>query len=241
MAGRSTRRFSPETVSAFDLVRADGSLLTIDDRSPAVGGWSPLRFARVSLGGLGIVTSVTIDVLPGPYATSLRGGSERLGIADKSAFVDQFQRLLENHARLEIFFTAYATSWVNRFPVYAKNFLALWWDVLSDPPTKTPNRVPQPYPKSACSLATQPQPEHGAPGMGFIGDIAEPLALKAQYADSPGNTWSGFAQVDNPAAIAAIAFYVIERQVAAANASYSELWLTECSKSNFHVILHSAA
>jgi hypothetical protein len=29
-----------ETVSAFNLVRADGSLLTIDHRSPAVGGWS---------------------------------------------------------------------------------------------------------------------------------------------------------------------------------------------------------
>jgi FAD/FMN-containing dehydrogenase len=219
-----------ETVSAFNLVRADGSLLTIDDQSPAVGGWSPLRFARVSLGGLGIVTSVTIDVLPRPYATSLQGGSERLGIADKPAFVDRFQRLLENHARLEIFFTAYATSWVNTFPVNANNFLVLWWDVVSDPPVKTPNRVPQPYPKSACSLATQPQPEHGAPGMGSIGDIAESLALKAQYADSPGNTWSGFAQVDNPAAIAAIAFYVIEKQVAAANASHSELWLTESAK-----------
>ncbi len=64
----------------FSLVGADGSLLTIDHQSPAVGGWSPLRFARVSLGGLGIVTSVTIDVLPRPYATSLQGGSERLGM-----------------------------------------------------------------------------------------------------------------------------------------------------------------
>jgi hypothetical protein len=97
-------------------VSADGSLLTIDHQSPAVGRWSPLRFARVSLGGLGIVTSVTIDVLPRPYATSLQGGSERLGIADKSAFVDRFQRLLENHARLEIFFTAYAA--MGLFPVW---------------------------------------------------------------------------------------------------------------------------
>src|SRR5208337_4565222 len=52
-----------ETVSAFTIVRADGSEMTIDSKSPAVGKWSPLQFARVSLGGLGIVTSVTIDVI----------------------------------------------------------------------------------------------------------------------------------------------------------------------------------
>jgi len=209
-----------ETISAFNLVRADGSLLTIDHQSPAVGGWSPLRFARVSLGGLGIVTSVTIDVLPRPYATSLQGGSARLGIADKSAFVDRFQRLLENHARLEIFFTVYATSSVNTPRVNAKNFLVLWWDVINDPPVKTPNRVPQPYPKSACSLATQPQPEHGAPGMGIKGAIAESLAIGAQDADSPGNS----------VGLAALAFDAIEEQVAAANASHSELWLTKAAK-----------
>ena len=209
-----------ETVSAFNLVRADGSLLTIDDQSPAVGAWSPLRFARVSLGGLGIVTSVTIDVLPRPYATSLQGGSDRLGIADKSAFVDRFQRLLENHARLEIFFTAYATSSVNTPPANAKNFLVLWSDVVNDPPTKTPNRVPQPYPKSACSLATQPQPEHGAPGMGFKGTIAQSMGIRAQDADSPGNSLS----------LAALAFDAIEEQVAAANASHSELWLTQAAQ-----------
>jgi FAD/FMN-containing dehydrogenase len=209
-----------ETVSAFNRVRADGSLLTIDDQSPAAGGWSALRFARVSLGALGIVTSVTIDVLPRPYATSLQGGSARLGIADKPAFVDQFQRLLENHARLEIFFTAYATSSVNTPPANAKNFLVLWWDVVNDPPVKTPNRMPQPYPKSACSRATQPQPEHGAPGMGIKGDIAESLGIGAQDADSTGSS----------VGLAGLAFDAIEEQVAAANASHSELWLTQAAQ-----------
>src|SRR6516162_9197397 len=51
-----------ETVSAFTLLLADGSVTTINAQSPAVSGWSPLQFARVSLGGLGVVTSVTIDV-----------------------------------------------------------------------------------------------------------------------------------------------------------------------------------
>ena len=52
-----------ETVSAFTIVRADGSEITIDAKSPRVGNWSPLQFARVSLGGLGVVTSVTLDVM----------------------------------------------------------------------------------------------------------------------------------------------------------------------------------
>ena len=65
----------------------------------------PLQFARVSMGGLGIVTSVTIDVMDRPWATTLRGGTERLGLADKSAFVKTFQTLLRDHTRLETFFT----------------------------------------------------------------------------------------------------------------------------------------
>src|SRR6185295_7880450 len=65
-----------ETVSAFNILLADGTVTTIDAQSPKVGGWSPLQFARVSLGGLGIVTSVTIDVMDRPYATTLRGSTE---------------------------------------------------------------------------------------------------------------------------------------------------------------------
>ena len=70
-----------ETVSAFTLLLADGSVTTIDAQSPAVGGWSPVQFARVSLGGLGVVTSVTIDVEDRPWATTLKGGVERFGLA----------------------------------------------------------------------------------------------------------------------------------------------------------------
>src|SRR5271166_250438 len=58
-----------ETVSAFTLLLADGSITTINAQSPAVSGWSPLQFARVSLGALGVVTSVTIDVEDRPWAT----------------------------------------------------------------------------------------------------------------------------------------------------------------------------
>ena len=153
-----------ETVSAFNLVLADGTVKTIDQQTPAVDGWSPLQFARVSLGGLGIVTSVTIDVMERKYATTLQGGTERFGLADKSEFVEEFTKLVK-HSRLETFFTPYATEDVG-FPLYAKNFLALWWDVVKDPAQKTPNnQPPQPYPPTACNLASQPKPEFGAPYM----------------------------------------------------------------------------
>jgi len=64
-----------ETASSFTILGADGNLTTIDATSPAVAGWSPLQFARVSLGGLGMVTRMTLDVLPRPYATTLQGGT----------------------------------------------------------------------------------------------------------------------------------------------------------------------
>ena len=166
-----------ETVSAFTLLLADGSVTTIDAHSPAVSGWSPLRFARVSLGALGVVTSVTIDVEDRPWATTLRGGTERFGLADKAAFVETFGTLLKEHTRLETFFTPYATGSVG-FPLYAKNFLALWWDVVSDPPTKTPNAPLSP--DNACVLAAKQPPEFGAPYLGQISTYGADLAEKAR-------------------------------------------------------------
>jgi FAD/FMN-containing dehydrogenase len=205
-----------ETVSAFTLLLADGSVTTINAHSPAVSGWSPLQFARVSLGALGVVTSVTIDVEDRPWATTLRGGTERFGLADKAAFVETFGTLLKEHTRLETFFTPYATGSVG-FPLYAKNFLPLWWDVVSDPPTKTPNAPLSP--DNACVLAAKQPPEFGAPYLGQISTYGADLAEKAQYVKSPGNTPSGFIEdgLTNPSIIAAITFEVIEPEVGTAN------------------------
>jgi FAD/FMN-containing dehydrogenase len=214
-----------ETVSAFNLLLADGRVTAIDTQSPAVGGWSPLQFARVSLGGLGVVTSVTINVVDRPWATTLQGGVERFGLADKAAFVKTFGTLVKNHTRLETFFTPYATGSVD-FPLYAKNFLALWWDVVSDPPTKTPNAPPSP--DNACVLAAKQPPEFGAPYLGQIAKYGADLAEQAQYVKSPGNTPSGFFEdgLTNPSIIAAITFDVIQPEVETANTSHSDLWLT---------------
>jgi FAD/FMN-containing dehydrogenase len=215
-----------ETVSAFHLVLADGSSTTINKQSPSEDGWHPLQFARVSLGGLGIVTSVTIDVLSRPYETSLSGGWEDYGVKDKAAFIAAFGPLLANHTRLEIFFTPYATYAVG-FPLYAHNFLALRWDVVADPSRKTPNHPPQPYPPTACDLATKAPPEYGAP-VGQIAEIAaQTVARPAQYMDKPGNTPDGALEdgIYNPAIITAAALKEIESQVDKANAAHSELWL----------------
>lgn len=229
-----------ETVSAFTLLLADGTIMTIDAQSPAIADWSPLQFARVSLGSLGIVTSVTIDVLPRPYATTLQGGITRYGIKDRSAFIAQFQTLLTNHTRLEIFFTPYATEYVDTLAT--KNFLVLWWNVVNDPISKNKNQPPNPYPETACNLANKPQPEYGAPYLGtpdvppdlqkVVEGITEDLAIKAQYVKSPGNTPKGLFEdgLSNPAVIAAAAFDQIEKQVRTANASNSELWLTEAAQ-----------
>ena len=202
-----------ETVSAFTILLADGSVKTIDAKSPAVGGWSPLQFARVSLGGLGIVTSVTIDVLDRRWATTLQGGTERLGLANKSDFVEKIKTLVSDHARLEVFFTPYATEYVG-FPIYANNYFALWWDVVANPPQEIPNATETP--ESACELANKQPPEYGAPGLGYIGEYGADVAEHSQYYDltlvPPSSRQAPVSRS--------------RRQVAAANTAYQELWLT---------------
>lgn len=219
----------PETVPAFKILRADGSEMTIDTQSPAVGKWSPLQFARVSLGGLGIVTSVTINVLDRPWATTLQGGTERLGLSGKTTFVEKFKTLLQDHTRVETFFTPYATDDVG-FPLYAKNFLALWWDVVTDPSPEIPNKPPDPYPDNACTLAGQQPPQFGAPYLEGIAKFGGDVAQRAQFLYSPGNSLSDILHpidlLSGPAVIAAITFEVIEPEVATASESHSDLWLT---------------
>ena len=148
-----------ETVSAFTLLLADGSVTTIDAQSPKVGSLSPLQCARVSLGGLRNCDLDHDRCRVSPLGHDARGWHRAISeFADKAAFVKTFGPLLKNHTRLETFFTPYATSFV---PLSAKNFLTLWWDVVSDPPTKTPNAPPSQ--DNACVLAAKQPPQFGAP------------------------------------------------------------------------------
>ena len=217
-----------ETASSFVILDADGKLRTIDASSPPVGGWSPLQFARVSLGGLGIVTRIILDVLPRPYATSLQGGMQRYKLRDKQAFVTQFKDLLtgpSKHTRVEAFYTPYAAAPNVPF-VPLPNFLVLWWDVV-DPAKKTPNSAPTP--PTACTLSHEGK--FGAPFLGGLAGYAAKYVRDSQYFSNP------YDPLHLPpvptAGYAAIALDEIESQASAANKAHSELWLAEASQVMF--------
>jgi hypothetical protein len=206
-----------EAVSTFTILSADGNETIINKESKDGDGHSLLKFARVSLGALGIVTRMTLDVLSRPWANTLQGEKERYRLLTKSDFVAKFKELLtgpKKHTRLESFFTPYAAQ----FPPFG-NFLVLWWDVVANPNPQIPNSaVP---PKSACELSHENQ--FGAPLIG-IGQFGEAVIRAAQTTDP---YWSPFA---GPAVITAIALDEIERQVGTANQAFSDLWLAKSSR-----------
>jgi hypothetical protein len=219
-----------ETASSFTILGPDGTLTTIDASTPPVNGWKPLQFARVSCGALGIVTSIVIDVLPRPYATTLKGGRQRYLWKDKQAFIAGMQQLLSGrskHDRMEIFYTPYAAApnlpWVD-----IENFLVLWWDVVGNPDPKTPNSAPMP--ETACTLANQG--DWGAPVLTGIKGYAAQYVRESQYWSNAYNPVQGFPPVP-PSAFAAIALDEIQSQVDTAIAEHSDLWLAESSQVMF--------
>ncbi|MFZ1791217.1 MAG: D-arabinono-1,4-lactone oxidase [Saprospiraceae bacterium] len=206
-----------EDIAEFKIILADESTLTINAQSPLFPfghlymNWKPLQFARVSLGGLGVVTSIVLNVLDRPYATTLLGKTERLSLFNKSAFVSKFKTLLSQHDRIETFFTPYAAAWG------LDNFLVLWWDVVDDPAQKLPN-IPS-DPKTACTLAHETPPKYGAPYLQGIAQFGSTLAEQSQYFQWADNPLAG------PAVITAVGRDTIERDGNAANLAHSDLWL----------------
>ena len=199
-----------ETVSAFTILRADGSIVTIDESTPSVNGWNPMQFARVNLGGLGIVTSVTIDVLERPYATTLEGGSTSFTASTRDEFAAQFQTLLTTHDRIETFYNPYFV-----WPVTSE-YYSVWWNLVSDPAKKVPNQAAEA--QTACSLAAHD--EYGAP-MLREEKLAEEAAILAQ----------GTKALAGLVTVAGIGS--ISGSVDVANAQYSDLWLTKAARVMF--------
>lgn len=217
-----------ETVSAFTILHADASLTTIDASSPSVNGWSPLQFARVSLGCLGIVTKMTLDVLPRPYATSLQGTMKRCLLQNEQEFVAEFQARLtgpSKNDRIEAFYTPYAAATNLPFPFPLQNFLLLCWDTVEDPERKVPNGAPET--STACTLSDEGK--FGAPPLGVIEGFAAELARASQYYSSAYLP----THVMPPAGFAAAAIDVIERQAKAAIKVHSDLWLAESTQVMF--------
>jgi FAD binding domain/D-arabinono-1,4-lactone oxidase len=202
-----------EAVASFTILGADGNEFTIDKQSKDADGNSLLTFARVSLGALGIVTRMTLDVLRRPWANTVQGGSVRYLLATQRDFIAKFKELLtgpNKHTRMECFFTPYAA------PFSISNFLVLWWDVVNNPTPQIPNSGLGP--ETACKLAQEGK--FGADLIG-IGEFGLAIIRASQTADPYWIPPAG------PAVITAIALDEIERQVKAANQVYSDLWLAK--------------
>jgi FAD/FMN-containing dehydrogenase len=199
-----------ETAASFVILGADGRLTTIDTTTPPNSGWSPLQFARVSLGGLGIVTRIILDVQPRPYATTLQGGTQKSLWKNKQTFVSGMQELLtgaSQHDRLEVFYTPYAAPW------FQPNFWVLWWDIVADPEPQTPNSATNPA--TACTLSHE--------GTFGAGKLPSPGLPETQY----------LSNYLPAAAVTALALEVIVLQADAANKIHSELWLTTAAQVMF--------
>jgi FAD/FMN-containing dehydrogenase len=213
-----------ETASAFHILLADGTVKTIDGTLPPVNGWSALQFARVSLGGLGIVTSITLDVLPRPSATTLQGGTTRYLLKNKAAFVAQFQQLLtgpSKHDRMEVFYTPYAAA-PNLPWVPLPNFLVLWWNESHN--SRPENSASKP--ETACELLQEGR--FGAPMLGGLAKYAAQYVRESQYFSDAYDPFH--IPPIPPSGYAAIALDEIETQAAAANTINSDLWLTASSQ-----------
>jgi FAD/FMN-containing dehydrogenase len=208
-----------ETVSAFTILGADGTTRIVDKSSQDGSGQPLLPLVRVSLGAFGIVTRITIDVLPRPWANTLQGGSERYLLKTEADFVSKFKDLLTGtakHSRLESFFTPYAAG----FGI--SNYMALWWDVVANPTPQIPNGTQ--VPPTACALAQKD--EYGAPVVS-IGKFGESVIIASQTTDP---YWSPLA---GPAVITAVGLDVIESQAKTANQAHSDLWLSTASRVMF--------
>ena len=215
-----------ETASAFTILGADGTETVIDASTQATGKWRPLQFARVSLGGLGIVTRITIDVLPRPYATTVQGRTDRHLLQNRRAFIDKFKTLTAQFDRMEVFYSPYAAAPNVPF-VPLPNFLVLGWNIVANPDPKTPNSAPDPT--SACVLAEKG--EFGAPFLGGLAGYGAKYVRESQYFSNPYNPLH-LPPVPT-AGFAAIALDEIESQAGAANAKHSDLWLSEASQVMF--------
>ena len=198
-----------ETASEFNIMGADGSITKIDDCTPASKDWKAIQFARVSLGALGIVTSVTIDIMERPWATTLSAGKASFNLANEQEFIAKFKELCATHTRMETFFIPYTNK-----------YLALWWDIDENPTDKIPNQ-PQTLP-DACELAHDD--EYGAPYEGKLAEpIAEALGLAAQSSGDPSAA-SGLMD---------IAYFTIEGLFNKAAKIHSDLWLTKAARVMF--------
>ena len=197
-----------ETASAFTIVGYDGQLERINETTLGMDGFSALQFARVSLGTLGVVTSVILDVQDRPFATSLSAGSERYQVKTESEFVELYLQLLQKYERLESFYNP-----------YSQEFLVLWWNVIE--PVELVGNIVKPA-ASACQDG-----EDGRYGATLLSPGLEGVVEnEAQAIQLGGDRNKAESLID-------VAFSAIEAQASAAAQGYSDLWLSEAAQTLF--------
>jgi len=215
-----------ETVYSFTIMKANGEEVTIDENTQIAeilpecaslgDNWSPIQFARVSLGGLGIVTSIKLNVQPRPYQETLLGGTEWFTYSGESTeqeyFVNNTSRLIgepgegDGHDRLEVFFNPYQEMSSN------ESFLALFWDVQENPNSQTGN--PEAEDVNVCGDANNGEGPYGSPILPY--GFAQSIGWEAQFREGEILRTG----------MMSIFMTVIELIVGRRNEDYLELWYT---------------
>jgi hypothetical protein len=210
-----------ETASAYTVMGPDGVTTTIDTTTPPEGNWQPLQFARVSLGALGVVTSVTLDVIPRPFVNSLVGSVQAHNWANQANFVAGMGSIVTSATRVETFFNPYACN-ANPLglPGLPASFLTCCWNVeAGSPPAANPVN-----PETACQNAQKGN--YGAP---LLGPIEEPAAEQAALTAQE----SGLGGLTLAAMISNVAINNIQSFVQTADTNGSDLWLTAAVRTIF--------
>ena len=148
------------------------------------------------------MTSVTIDVLARPYATSLQAAWTQHSLPSEAEFVSHYKKWLADHDRVESFFDPYTNE-----------FLILHWDVVADPEPQTPNIITEPA--DACTYA-----EHHVEGATYEGPLLEPIA------EGAGELTQTAGIKAEAELMVSASFGDIKKQLDAAAANYDEMWLT---------------
>ena len=157
-------------VIAYTVLKSNGQKVTYDEQSEKFDGYSPLQFFRTSLGTLGVVTSVTLQVLPRAHKNTLVPSYEHLSIPNKEQFIETYMELFNgDYNSIESFYNPYHHK--------DDNILTLRWKIDNDPVEPIPNDGEN-YKDQVCSylFTAYDGAEKGAWGTPLLGDIEENLA-----------------------------------------------------------------
>ena len=207
----------PGTVTAYTAMDYNGKNITYDTDLSNFQGYHPLQFHRVSLGALGIVTSVTLKIAERPYKNTLVPTQQLYQLDSAQDFINTYKKLLftDPNARVESFYNPYVKR-----PI--KNILALSWHVDKNPSQPISNDPIPAKIETACQYATGNT--WGAPLLGgFLENITEALGESNQV--SKGRT--------NGSIMVHMAFDNIKKKMKAAIKNNSSMWLTDAARVMF--------